>query len=111
MAKRITGIIPIEGEVMFARIYKLYNIIDEKVYIGSTYNTLVRRMCDHMHSYNCGESSDLYKHMLEIGNKNFRMKLLDYKIVDNVQEMRTLEQKWIDRENPKNLLNTRRATK
>lgn len=105
------GIIPIEGEVMIARIYKFYNTIDEKVYIGSTNKTLVKRLGDHMYSYNCGKSSDLYKHMLEIGKKNFRMKLLEYKIVDNVQEMRTSEQKWIDRENPKNLLNARRAIK
>ena len=30
MAKRSTGIIPIEGEVLFGRIYKLYNTVDER---------------------------------------------------------------------------------
>jgi len=39
MAKRSTGVIPIEGEVLFGRIYKLYNTVDEKVYIGSTNKT------------------------------------------------------------------------
>jgi len=39
------------------------------------------------------------------------MKLLEYKIVDNVSELRTLEQKWLNRENPSNLLNFKRAIK
>jgi group I intron endonuclease len=111
MAKRTTGIIPIEGEVIFARIYKLYNVIDEMVYVGSTNKTLVKRLGDHMYAYNIGENSELYKHMKEIGKNNFRMKLLEHKIVDNVQEMRTLEQKWLNRENPANLLNSKRAIK
>jgi hypothetical protein len=49
--------------------------------------------------------------MKEIGKHHFRMKLLEHKIVDNVAELRTLEQKWLDRENPKNLLNFKRAIK
>jgi len=48
MAKRSAGIIPIEGEVLFDIIYKFYNIVDEKVYIGSTNKTLVNRLGDHM---------------------------------------------------------------
>jgi hypothetical protein len=111
MAKRFTGIIPIEGEVMFGRIYKLYNVIDEMIYIGSTNKTLVKRLGDHMYAYNIGERFELYKHMKEIGKHHFRMKLLEHKIVDNVAELRTLEQKWLDRENPKNLLNFKRAIK
>ena len=31
MAKRTKGVIPIENEVIFGRVYKLYNIIDEMV--------------------------------------------------------------------------------
>jgi hypothetical protein len=111
MTKRPTAIIPIEGEIMFGRIYKLYNVIDEMVYIGSTNKTLVKRLGDHMYAYNKDERFELYKHMKEIGKQNYRMKLLEYKIVDNVSELRTIEQKWLDRENPKHLLNFKRATK
>jgi len=96
---------------LFGRIYKLYNTVDEKVYFGSTNKTLVKRLGDHMYAYNIGECFELYKHMKEIGKQNFRMKLLEYKIVDNVSELRTLEQKWLNRENPSNLLNFKWAIK
>lgn len=111
MAKRTTGIIAIENEIIFARVYKFYNTIDEMVYIGSTNKTLVKRLGDHMCSYNNGEKAKLYQHMRKVGRSNFKMKLLEYKVVDNMQELRTLEQKWIDRENSKNLLNNKRAIK
>jgi len=111
MAKRSTGIIPIEDEVIFGRVYKLYNIVDEMVYIGSTNKTLVKRLGDHMYSYNIGENSELYNHMKYIGRQHFRMKLLEHRIVDKILELKTMEQKWIDRENPENLLNSKRAVK
>ena len=41
MPKRV---IDIEDEIIFGRIYKLYNIIDNMVYIGSTNKTLVKRV-------------------------------------------------------------------
>ena len=71
MAKRKTGIISIEGEVMFARVYKLYNILDEMVYFGSTNKPLVKRLGDHMYAYNIGECAELYRYMREIGRNNF----------------------------------------
>ena len=111
MAKRTKGVIPIENEVIFGRVYKLYNIIDEMVYIGSTNKTLVKRLGDHMYSYNIGENTELYKYMKVIGRQHFRMKLLEYRIVDNISELKIMEQKWIDRENPKNLLNSKKAIK
>ena len=49
--------------------------------------------------------------MKDIGRQNFRMKLLEHRIVDNISELKTIEQKWIDRENPKHLLNSKRAIK
>jgi len=49
--------------------------------------------------------------MEEIGKQHFRMKLLEYTIVDTVSELRTLEQKWLNRENCSNLLNFKRSIK
>ena len=108
MSKRV---IDIEGEILFARIYKLYNIIDNMVYIGSTNKTLVKRLGDHMYSYNIGINMCLYHHMRLIGITNFKMRLMECKIVENMEEMSALEQKWIDKENPKYLLNSKNANK
>lgn len=101
----------IENEVIIGRIYKIYNIIDEKIYVGSTVKTLVKRLGDHIYSKNIGTNMDLYHHINKLGLHNFRMILLEYKVVDNLQELRQLEQKWINRENPENLLNNKRASK
>ena len=49
--------------------------------------------------------------MRTIGMNNFKMKLLECKIVKNMEEMSALEQKWIDKENPEYLLNFKNATK
>jgi len=38
------------------------------------------------------------------------MKLLEGKVVDNILELRQLEQKWINKENPENLLNIQKAS-
>jgi hypothetical protein len=70
MAKRTTGIIAIENEIIFARVYKFYN------------KTLVKRLGDHMCSYNNGEKSKLYQHMRKIGRTNFKMKLLEQKWIE-----------------------------
>ena len=47
--------------------------------------------------------------MHQIGLDNWTMKLLEYAVVDNLTELRQLEQKWINKENPNNLLNIRKA--
>jgi hypothetical protein len=52
------------------------------VYVGSTNKTLVKRLGDHMCSYNNGEKSKLYQHMRKIGRTNFKMKLLEQKWIE-----------------------------
>jgi len=106
------NLIPIENEIIIGRVYKIYNTIDEKVYIGSTTKPLVNRLATHVSDYNRKiKKMDLYTHFSKIGYNNFKMKLLEWKQVDNIQELRSIEQKWINRENPINLLNTRVAIK
>ena len=39
-----------------------------------------------------------------IGINNFKMKLLECKIVDNIEELTSLEQKWINKQNPEYLI-------
>lgn len=111
MGTRKAASMSIENEVIIGRIYKIYNIIDEKIYIGGTTKPLVKRLGDHMCDYNMRTNMELYKHFSKIGLNQFRMKLLECKQVDNIKELRELEQKWLDRENPDNLLNSKRAAK
>ena len=59
------------------RVYKITNSIDDKLYIGSTTDTLSRRMSNHkMHCKN-GCQSQVYKHMREIGVQNFNIVILE----------------------------------
>ena len=53
----------------------------------------------------------IYNHMRKTGISNWTIKLLEGKVVENIMELRLLEQKWIDKENPKYLLNFKNATK
>ena len=104
-------VINIEGDVIFGRIYKLYNSIDKYVYIGSTTLPLTKRLGDHVYSYNNKINMCIYNHMRKTGISNWTIKLLEGKVVENIMELRLLEQKWIDKENPKYLLNFKNATK
>ena len=104
-------VINIEGDVIFGRIYKLYNSIDNYVYIGSTALPLTKRLGDHVYSYNNKINMGIYTHMCKTGISNWTIKLLEGKVVENIVELRLLEQKWIDKENPKYLLNFKNATK
>mgnify|MGYP006357186961 FL=1 len=104
-------VINIEGDVIFGRIYKLYNSIDNYVYIGSTTLPLTKRLGDHVYSYNNKINMGVYNHMRKTGISNWTIKLLEGKVVENIVELRVLEQKWIDKENPKYLLNFKNATK
>jgi group I intron endonuclease len=104
-------LINIENEVIIGRIYKISNKINNMVYIGSTVKPLCKRLGDHIYDLNRGNNMRLYDEMRKIGLKNFKMILLEWKLVDNMEELYMLEQKWIDRENPANLLNSKKAFK
>jgi hypothetical protein len=103
--------ITIENDVIFGRVYKLYNSFDNYVYIGSTTLPLTKRLGDHMYSYNQYINTELYNHMRRIGLNKWTIKLLEGRVVENTLELRSIEQKWIEKENPKYLLNFKNATK
>ena len=111
MGSRRGGIINIKNEVIIGRIYKITNKIDDMVYVGSTVKTLCKRLGDHMYDYKKGTNMKLYEHFRQIGVENFEMELLEWKQVKNMNELHRLEQDWMEKENPKNLLNSRSATK
>ena len=101
----------IENEIIFGRVYKLYNNIDHYIYIGSTTLPLTKRLGDHMYSYNKNIEMEIYKHMRRTGLSNWTIKLLEGKVVDNIADVRVLEQTLTEKENPKYLLNFKNAAK
>ena len=111
MGRRKSRIINIRNEVIIGRIYKIINNVDDMIYVGSTVKPLVKRLGDHMYEYNRGTKLNLYEHFRKIGVENFEMELLEWKQVRNMNELYRLEQDWIEKENPKYLLNSKRATK
>ena len=83
-----------------AKIYKLVNDVDNKIYIGSsTYAYLASRM--NMHRQTCKDVSGrrntfLYNHMREIGVEHFQIEILERVICENKQQLREREQYWIE---------------
>lgn len=102
--------INIEGEVIFGEVYKLYNSKDNYVYISSTILPLTKRLGDHRYSYNQNINTELCNHLRRIGLDKRTIKLLESRVVENISELRSMEQKWIEEENPKYLLNFENAT-
>jgi GIY-YIG catalytic domain len=97
--------INIENDVIFGRTYILYNIIDNYIYIGSTTVPLKQRMKHHILRYRTNIDLNLYNHMRKIGIDKWNIKLLEGRVVENIFELRQMEQKWIDKYNKDILLN------
>jgi len=99
----------VSNDVIVGRVYKLFNSYDDFIYIGSTVVNLATRMSKHIYKLNHNEKTPLYEHMRLINVENWTIHLLEAKFVKNITELRKLEQNWIDKENPKNLLNFNNA--
>jgi len=52
----------IENEVIFGRIYKIYNIIDNKIYIGSTTQPLYIRLSQHLYNHEKRQYKNINSH-------------------------------------------------
>ena len=64
-------------------IYKITNIINNKVYIGQTVNTLKNRWCKHCHSNGC---KMLYNAILKYGKDNFTQEIIETVPIDKLDE-------------------------
>ena len=95
-------------DIIVCRVYKLYNTKDDKIYIGSTIETLKDRMRNHINKIK-RSNSKLYNHMREIGLENYRIKLISCHIVENELQLRMLEQYEINKYNHEILLNSQYA--
>jgi hypothetical protein len=98
-----------ETENMYSiNAYKIWYADDpEECYVGSSKNTLSRRMADHRNAARRGRTSLIYRTMREKGINTFQYVLLGTCMVRNKDEQRMYEQQWIDQLNPS--LNKNRA--
>ena len=89
------------------KIYKLWNEIDDRIYIGSTCQTLAQRMGEHRRCINKTRDKNfkLYQYMTEVGVDNFKIELLEECECENNDQVRKREGECIREHKP--ALNTR----
>jgi len=67
-------------------VYKILNLLNDKVYIGITSKTLQERFTWHIRDCRRGVSKKLYSAMRELGEENFNIELLEECNPDNVKK-------------------------
>ena len=78
------------------KIYKLVNTIDDKLYVGSTVNTLKHRKYEHKRRSRIDVNRPVYKHLNNIGWENIEIELLEVFPCLNKYELHTRERYWIE---------------
>jgi group I intron endonuclease len=83
---------------MTGSIYIITNIINDKVYIGKTYNNLETRFREHLRdSRKSNKNSKLYKAIRKYGFENFEISVLEHNI--NEGDLENLEIFYISKYN------------
>ena len=79
------------------KIYKIWNISNDEVYVGSTCNPLHKRMSYHRSVVNHPkyEHRNLYKMMDEVGIQNFNIELIEDFPCNNKDQLRRREGHFI----------------
>lgn len=76
------------------KIYKIINDVDDKIYIGSTCDTLCKRMANHRNMSNrC--NTKIYSHFISIGIEHFKIILIEKYPCDNKNELLKREAHYI----------------
>ena len=73
------------------KIYTILNNIDGEIYVGSTMNTLSRRMAHHRSEAKINPQNKLYNHMNELGVDNCYIELIENSSSNDVYELRARE--------------------
>ena len=71
-------------------IYKLTNLINNKVYIGLTTKTLAQRLSQHHYDSRHGVDRPLYRAMRKYGEDKFSAEIIDS--AENLQDLKEKEQ-------------------
>jgi group I intron endonuclease len=79
------------------RIYIIRNTKNDKVYVGSTTQSLSKRFCTHKGSINYSQKINypLYKAMREIGVEHFYIEIIEMFPCDSKEELHSREGHWI----------------
>jgi len=78
-------------------IYKYKNLINNKVYIGLTSETLHKRNLSHLRKVRFGSTSNFHQDIRKHGIENFELIEIDTIITSNKKEAYQLEQFYIDK--------------
>ena len=79
------------------KIYSIRNWVDDDIYVGSTTQTLSKRMQTHrgnVYSEKCWNYR-LYQKMREIGKEHFYIELIEKYECNDIEELRKKEGEWI----------------
>jgi hypothetical protein len=76
--------------IIVGRIYMIYSLLNPMIYVGSTRTCLSSRWSKHLVPGGKGKSR-LHRYMQLHGVDNFRIKLLEWRQVNNLEELRQLE--------------------
>lgn len=82
------------------KIYKLVNNVDDKEYVGSTYQSLSKRKGGHKVAAKTNGEQRVYKHLNEIGFNNVEIILIENYPCSSKDELNARERKWIDELKP-----------
>lgn len=86
---------------MFGYIYKITNLINNKIYIGKTKYSIETRFKNHLWSIDHHRTKSLlYDAMNKYGKDNFKVEQIDQ--ADSLEELNKKEQYWISKLNSRN---------
>lgn len=89
-----------------AKIYKIVNDVDDKVYYGSTCQPLYKRLYDHKnHCKDENKKSLIYTHYRNIGSDNMKIILVEEYKCNNKMELEKKEREYIEQYKGENSLN------
>ena len=77
------------------KIYKIWNDVDDELYVGSTTQPLSKRMNVHRAYARGGKNQRIYKHMRGCGIDNFKIELIEYYPCETKEELLKREGHWI----------------
>ena len=79
------------------KIYKIWSLETDEIYVGSTCCPLYKRMFKHRESFRFGAKSHykLYQEMERLGESSFRIELIEDYPCDSIDELHTREGHWI----------------
>jgi hypothetical protein len=77
------------------KIYKIWNDTNDEIYVGSTHDTLSRRMTKHRASAKVAISRRIYQTMNELGIEHFRIELVENFPCKSKEELNAREGYWI----------------